>query len=85
MDNDWDPELEEFMAEQPGEPSERDVWMAANKLMKTYGQDAVLFASMRADEWLAKGDMSQYRLSKRILTTIDELLTMAPPPGTKVS
>lgn len=84
-DDRWDPDLEAFMEEAPGEPSERDVWTAAGLLVKRYGQDATVFAAMRADEWLAKGDLAQYRLSKRILSAIDALLTLAPPPGAKLS
>lgn len=85
QDDDLDPEAEEFFTEQPGEPSERDVCTAASLLVKQYGQDATIFAAMRADQWLARGDLAQYRLSKRILRAIDELLTMTPPPGTRVS
>lgn len=78
---DWNPELDEFMAEQLGEPSERDVWMAANQLVKRTPPCSLPCGLMIG----AKGDMAQYWLSKRILTAIDELLTMAPPPGTRVS
>lgn len=83
MDDELDPEAEEFFADAPGEPSERDVWAAANQLIKVRGQDAALFAAMRADHALAAGDIAQYRLSKRILSAIQELLATAPPPGTR--
>lgn len=61
MDDELDPEAGEFFADAPGEPSERDVWAAANQLIKVRGQDAALFAAMRADNALAAGDVAQYR------------------------
>lgn len=82
-DDDWDPELEEFMAETPDEPSERDIGMAANQLIKTYGQNATVYAALQADKWLTQGDLDQYRLSKRILSALDELLTLMPPDSAK--
>lgn len=84
VDDDWDPDAEEFLADQPGEASEQDVRAAASQLLHLYGQDATIFTAMQAEEWLAKGDIAQYRLSKRILGTIDELLTLAPPVGVRV-
>ena len=83
VNDDTDPEAEEFFADTVGETSERDVWAGANLLIENYGHDAPLFAAMRADDWLARGDIAQYRLSKRILTAVDELLMMAPPAGTR--
>ncbi|MCF8506996.1 MAG: hypothetical protein K9G59_18965 [Caulobacter sp.] len=80
---DWDPECETFLADGRGEPSERDVWAAAAQLVKAHGPDAVVVAARRADHWLAAGDLAQYRLSKRILSAIDHLITMVPPVGSR--
>ena len=82
-DDDRDPEAEAFFAAEPGEPSERDVWTTANLLVKQFGPDATIFAAMRADKWLSEGNMAQYRLSKRILSAIDELLTTTRPAGVR--
>ncbi|MEA1673991.1 hypothetical protein [Nitrospirillum sp. BR 11163] len=65
--------------------SERDVWLAANTLVKHHGSEAAAFAAMRADEWLSKGDMDQYSLSRRILAAVDQLLATAPSPGSRLS
>ncbi|TWB42599.1 hypothetical protein [Nitrospirillum pindoramense] len=65
--------------------SDRDVWLAANALVKRHGDDAAIFAATRADEWLAQGDMEQYRLSKRILAAVDSLLATSVPPGTRLT
>ena len=85
VDGNRDPDAEDFLAPEPGEPSERDVWTAASLLIKQFGHDAVIFASMRADDWLAQGDLPQYRLTKRILSAIDNLLTTNPPVGVRPS
>ncbi|MDE1150484.1 MAG: hypothetical protein PW843_28380 [Azospirillaceae bacterium] len=64
--------------------SDRDVWAAAYALVKRFGAEAAVFAAMRADEWMAQGDMDQYLLSKRIMTAVDELLAQSPAPGVKL-
>ncbi|ASG23240.1 hypothetical protein [Nitrospirillum viridazoti] len=64
--------------------SDRDVWLAANVLVKQHGADAPIFAATRADEWLAAGDMDQYLLSKRILHAVDQLLLAKVPEGGQV-
>ncbi|MEE3623004.1 hypothetical protein UCD39_03250 [Nitrospirillum sp. BR 11752] len=64
--------------------SGRDVWLAANVLVRQHGVDAPIFAATRADEWLAAGDMDQYLLSKRILHAVDQLLLATAPEGGQV-
>jgi hypothetical protein len=42
------------------------VYRAAKVLIDQHGQDAPIFAAMRADEHLANGEMDDYRLWGRI-------------------
>lgn len=85
-EDDWDPEIEEFMENvEPGEPSERDVWASANMLVTRFGPDACIHAAMSADKFLAARDLGGYRVWKRILAAVDQLLTLAPPPGTRIN
>src|SRR5262245_62019100 len=53
--------------------SERDIWTAANMLVKRYGADAKLEAGKRADELLADGDMEGQRVWLRIIRAVEEL------------
>jgi len=85
VEDDWDPDAEEFLADQPDEPSEQDVREAACQLLHLYGQDATVFTSMQAEECLAAGDIALYKLNKRVLSAIDELLTFASPDGVRAS
>jgi hypothetical protein len=85
MDDDGVSEAEECLTGCVGEPTERDVWAAAGLLIKQFGRDATVFAAMKADEWLAAGDVAQYRLSKRILLATEQLLAEVPPPGVRLS
>ena len=61
--------------------SERDIWMAANTLMRRYGEDAAFRAAQRADELFAKGDSEGHRTFLRIVRQI-ERLAMTTPDGT---
>lgn len=80
-DDDWGPDADEFLAAPSDNASDRDVAAAADQLVKEYGRDAPTIAAMRAADWLARGDVDQYRLSKRVEMAVDDLLTMVPASG----
>ena len=42
-----------------------DIWVAANALIKRFGEDAVVEAAARADDYLERGDMGMSRAWKR--------------------
>ncbi len=52
---------------------EKDIYRSAKLMIDRRGDDAPLFAAMRADELLAKGDIEGQSAWKRILRAIDEL------------
>lgn len=53
--------------------SDRDIYAAANVMLKRFGKDAALEAAKRADELLAAGDMDGQRVWLRIVRAIEEL------------
>jgi hypothetical protein len=59
-------------------PTERDIWIAANSLIKLHGVDAALMAATRADMMAALGDEVGYALWKRIVRAIIDLGRMEP-------
>ncbi len=63
---------------------ERDIYRAANFLMKQHGQDAPIHAAMRADALLEKGDPDGYAVWRRILRAVEELQDTVPKPGEAV-
>ena len=57
-----------------------DTYRIANVLLKTYGhEDAPIQAVMRADEMLKKDDLDGYRVWKRAVKAVDELLSKERP------
>ena len=52
---------------------DRDVWIAANEMIKLYGEDAGVKAAIRADGLNELGDEEGYATWKQVLRAINEL------------
>ena len=61
-----------------------DIYRSANLLLKQHGEDAPVYAAMRADAMLERGDLDGYAVWKRILRAVEELQGTAPKPGAAV-
>jgi hypothetical protein len=61
-----------------------DLWRAANVMIQSYGDGAVIEAAMRADEFLDQGNLDGQRLWVRIMRTIEELQRKRPRDGEAV-
>ena len=61
------------------ELSNSEVYELASALLKQHGKDAGIFASMQAGEKLSTGDMTGYRLWKRLVMLVDGIFEKAPP------
>jgi hypothetical protein len=61
-----------------------DIYSAATVIMKRYGEEARLHATMRADAMLKAGDRDGHAAFKRILRVIEELQGTEPKPGESV-
>jgi hypothetical protein len=55
---------------------DRDIWRAANLLIREHGADAEIVAARRADEMLDRGDHEGQFVWLRIRRAIVELLTV---------
>ena len=55
--------------------------MSGTALIKRYGEDAPIQATMRADKLLDEGDMEGSALWRQILAAIEELLRQEPGEG----
>jgi hypothetical protein len=64
--------------------SDRDIYAAANLMLKRYGEDAAIEAAKRADELMAAGDMDGRRKWLRIMKAIEELQRAKPVDGEAV-
>ncbi len=64
--------------------SDLDIYRTANVLVKQHGEDAPIFAAMRADAMLEKGDLDGCAVWKRILRAADELQGTGPKSGEAV-
>ena len=53
------------------ELSNAEVYEIANTLLRQYGHDAAIFASLQAGEKLSNGDMAGYRVWKRLIMLVD--------------
>jgi hypothetical protein len=58
---------------------DKDIWRAANRLMREHGDGAEVVAARRADEMLDRGDHDGQRVWMRIRRAISEL--QAPATG----
>ena len=64
--------------------SDIDTYRSANVLIKQYGDAADIEAAMRADGYLAAGDMEGEAVWLRIVKAIEELLSEERPDDAKV-
>jgi len=64
--------------------SDRDVWAAALAIVKRYGEDAMLEASMRAEQLQDEGDTAGAETWHRILNAIERLQAKWPAEGEAV-
>ncbi len=64
--------------------SDLDIYRSANELIKQYGDAADIEAAMRADEYLAAGDVEGEAVWLRIVKAIEELQSEERPGGAEV-
>jgi hypothetical protein len=64
--------------------SDLKIWCSARLLVKRYGENAPIYAAMKADAILEAGDLDGYRTWKRILWAVGELQGDEPGPGEAV-
>jgi hypothetical protein len=64
--------------------TEREVYLAANQLIKQHGRDASILAAMHADRMHEKGDYAGKRLWLRVIDAIKVLERQAPVEGERV-
>ncbi len=53
--------------------SDREIWQAANAMIKRFGDDAVSEAEFRADQLLVEGDADGYAVWRRIMAAVEGL------------
>ena len=58
-----------------------DINRAAKVIIKQYGEDAPIYAAMRADAMLEAGDLCGLATWKRILRAVEELQSAEPKSG----
>ncbi len=64
--------------------SDLDIYRSANELIKQFGDAADIEAAMRADQYLAAGDMEGEAVWIRIVKAIEELLSEERPDDAEV-
>ncbi|MEE8392809.1 MAG: hypothetical protein V3R66_00575 [Rhodospirillales bacterium] len=64
--------------------TDADIFRSAGKMVKRHGHGAILISALRANELLNQGNMDGYRMWKRIIMVIGELVTSTPPQGTRL-
>lgn len=64
---------------------ERDVWRAADQMIKLHGADAAVKAAQRADAMLELGDVEGFQAWKRIVSAINRLEGDRPQAGEAVN
>jgi hypothetical protein len=65
--------------------NDRDIWAAANLLLKRYGADAGIEAGRRADELFEANDHDGYAIWNRILEAVAELSRTKSARGERVN
>ena len=65
--------------------SDLDTYRTANLLIKRYGNDASIEASLKADEMLENGDLDGQRVWIRVLGAIEEIQSSERPKGTTLN
>lgn len=58
--------------------SNAEVYEMAGALLKQYGKDAAVYASLQAGERLSMGDMTGYRTWKRLIMLVDGIFEKVP-------
>jgi hypothetical protein len=58
--------------------AEKDIWQAANLMIRRYGEDAAAEAERRADQLRREGELAGSLTWQRILTAIGKLQQMTP-------
>ena len=58
--------------------SNAEVYEMAAVLLKQYGKDAAVYASLQAGERLSMGDMTGYRTWKRLIMLVDGIFVKVP-------
>ena len=64
---------------------DRNIWRAANLLLKRYGNDAAIEAGRKADELFEAGDHEGCAIWKCILQAVNELTRTKPAEGERVN
>ena len=60
---------------------ERDIWGSAKIMIDRHGEDAAIESAMRADKFMAEGNMAGRRVWQRIENAIVELQRREPGDG----
>lgn len=60
---------------------ETDIWRAAGTIISIWGDEALLVASMRADNFLEEGDMREFAVWQRVVAAIKEVRRKTPAVG----
>ena len=61
--------------------SDREIWQAANIMIKRFGKEAAIQAALRADELLDAGDVDGAATWRAIIRAIDQLQQDKPTGG----
>jgi hypothetical protein len=59
---------------------DRDIWITASTMIEQFGDEAAIYAALRAGTMYDRGDAEGYAVWKRIVWAIDEL-TSGEPQG----
>ena len=59
--------------------AEIDIWRAAKLLIDQHSDEAPIFAAMKADAMLDKGNMDGRAVWLKVLKAVEELLDKGPP------
>jgi hypothetical protein len=54
---------------------ERDIWKTARDMISVYGEEAAVYAALRAGATFEEGDEEGYAVWKRIVRAIGELMS----------
>lgn len=57
---------------------ERDIWLTANEMIKQFGDQAGIYAALRAGAMYDQGDEAGYALWKRVYEAVQELTASVP-------
>ena len=61
------------------------VYEMAEILMRQYGKDAAVYASLQAGESLSMGDMTGYRTWKRLIMLVDGIFDKVPQDQSRLN